>query len=232
MGLLDRRSAAWQSRPVTAILQNEILGPISTASATNQFDNGCRTPLKPGGQLESKVKVILGTISQARMALNGAPGQLSGVAGAGQPHSKRAADLPPAHRRAGAGLHGGQLPPSWFSRTRIWNATPPSSIWPPNTPTWRPTPTTMRPACWHPGGAGFPQPDHQFLRAGGGPKRPAANLGHRPRAIPAWPTPWPRCTPISEALKGRLGFNNPDGYGTTVSLRTENYRINARRHGG
>ncbi|HEX4646129.1 MAG TPA: hypothetical protein VH598_11020, partial [Verrucomicrobiae bacterium] len=27
------------------------------------------------------------------------------------------------------------------------------------------------------------------------------------------------------ALKGRLGFNNPDGYSTTVSLRTENYRI-------
>jgi hypothetical protein len=26
-------------------------------------------------------------------------------------------------------------------------------------------------------------------------------------------------------LKGRLGFNNPDGYGTTVSLRSENYRI-------
>ena len=26
-------------------------------------------------------------------------------------------------------------------------------------------------------------------------------------------------------LKGRLGFNNPDAYGTTVSLRTENYRI-------
>ena len=26
-------------------------------------------------------------------------------------------------------------------------------------------------------------------------------------------------------LKGRLGFNNPDSYGTTVSLRTENYRI-------
>ncbi len=26
-------------------------------------------------------------------------------------------------------------------------------------------------------------------------------------------------------LKGRLGFNNPDGYGTTISLRTENYRI-------
>ncbi len=25
--------------------------------------------------------------------------------------------------------------------------------------------------------------------------------------------------------KGRLGFNNPDAYGTTVSLRTENYRI-------
>ena len=27
------------------------------------------------------------------------------------------------------------------------------------------------------------------------------------------------------AVKGRLGFNNPDGYGTTVSLRSENYRI-------
>jgi hypothetical protein len=26
-------------------------------------------------------------------------------------------------------------------------------------------------------------------------------------------------------LKGRLGFKNPDAYGTTVSLRTENYRI-------
>jgi len=26
-------------------------------------------------------------------------------------------------------------------------------------------------------------------------------------------------------VKGRLGFNNPDAYGTTVSLRTENYRI-------
>ena len=26
-------------------------------------------------------------------------------------------------------------------------------------------------------------------------------------------------------LKGRLGFNNPDGYGTTVSLRAENFRI-------
>ena len=26
-------------------------------------------------------------------------------------------------------------------------------------------------------------------------------------------------------LKGRLGFNNPDGYSTTVSLRSENYRI-------
>ena len=26
-------------------------------------------------------------------------------------------------------------------------------------------------------------------------------------------------------LKGRLGFNNPDSYGTTVSMRTENYRI-------
>jgi len=30
-----------------------------------------------------------------------------------------------------------------------------------------------------------------------------------------------------ETLKGRLGFNNPDGYGTTVSLRTENFRIKA-----
>jgi len=29
-----------------------------------------------------------------------------------------------------------------------------------------------------------------------------------------------------QVLKGRLGFNNPDGYGTTVSLRAENYRIN------
>ncbi len=28
-----------------------------------------------------------------------------------------------------------------------------------------------------------------------------------------------------DVLKGRLGFNNPDGYGTTTSLRTENYRI-------
>ena len=28
-----------------------------------------------------------------------------------------------------------------------------------------------------------------------------------------------------QVLKGRLGFNNPDGYGTTVSLRSENYRI-------
>ena len=28
-----------------------------------------------------------------------------------------------------------------------------------------------------------------------------------------------------DVLKGRLGFNNPDGYGTAVSLRTENYRI-------
>jgi hypothetical protein len=28
-----------------------------------------------------------------------------------------------------------------------------------------------------------------------------------------------------DALKGRLGFNNPDAYGTTVSLRTENLRI-------
>ena len=28
-----------------------------------------------------------------------------------------------------------------------------------------------------------------------------------------------------DVLKGRLGFNNPDGYGTIVSLRTENYRI-------
>jgi hypothetical protein len=26
-------------------------------------------------------------------------------------------------------------------------------------------------------------------------------------------------------VKGRLGFNNPDGYGTTLSLRTENFRI-------
>ena len=30
-----------------------------------------------------------------------------------------------------------------------------------------------------------------------------------------------------DVLKGRLGFNNPDGYGTIASLRTENYRINA-----
>ena len=28
-----------------------------------------------------------------------------------------------------------------------------------------------------------------------------------------------------EVLRGRLGFNNPDGYGTAVSLRTENFRI-------
>ena len=28
-----------------------------------------------------------------------------------------------------------------------------------------------------------------------------------------------------EVVKGRLGFNNPDGYGTIVSLRSENYRI-------
>jgi hypothetical protein len=28
-----------------------------------------------------------------------------------------------------------------------------------------------------------------------------------------------------EVLRGRLGFNNPDGYGTIVSLRSENYRI-------
>lgn len=28
-----------------------------------------------------------------------------------------------------------------------------------------------------------------------------------------------------DVIKGRLGFNNPDAYGTTASLRTENYRI-------
>jgi hypothetical protein len=28
-----------------------------------------------------------------------------------------------------------------------------------------------------------------------------------------------------DVLRGRLGFNNPDGYGTTVSLRAENHRI-------
>ncbi len=28
-----------------------------------------------------------------------------------------------------------------------------------------------------------------------------------------------------EEIRGRMGFNNPDSYGTTVSLRTENYRI-------
>ena len=28
-----------------------------------------------------------------------------------------------------------------------------------------------------------------------------------------------------DVLKGRLGFNNPDAYGTTVSLRTEYFRI-------
>ncbi len=28
-----------------------------------------------------------------------------------------------------------------------------------------------------------------------------------------------------EVLRGRLGFNNPDAYGTTLSLRTENFRI-------
>jgi hypothetical protein len=28
-----------------------------------------------------------------------------------------------------------------------------------------------------------------------------------------------------QVLKGRLGFNNPDSYGTTASLRTENFRI-------
>ncbi len=28
-----------------------------------------------------------------------------------------------------------------------------------------------------------------------------------------------------DVLRGRLGFNNPDAYGTTASLRTENYRI-------
>ena len=28
-----------------------------------------------------------------------------------------------------------------------------------------------------------------------------------------------------DVLKGRLGFNNPDGYGTTVSLRTEKFRV-------
>jgi hypothetical protein len=28
-----------------------------------------------------------------------------------------------------------------------------------------------------------------------------------------------------QVLKGRLGFNNPDGYGTTVSLRSENFRV-------
>jgi len=28
-----------------------------------------------------------------------------------------------------------------------------------------------------------------------------------------------------DVLRGRLGFNNPDAYGTTMSLRTENYRI-------
>ena len=34
-----------------------------------------------------------------------------------------------------------------------------------------------------------------------------------------------------EVLKGRLGFNNPDGYGTTFSLRTEKERIIAGAEG-
>jgi hypothetical protein len=34
-----------------------------------------------------------------------------------------------------------------------------------------------------------------------------------------------------DVLKGRLGFNNPDGYGTTVSLRSENYRILSNTNG-
>lgn len=32
-------------------------------------------------------------------------------------------------------------------------------------------------------------------------------------------------------LKGRLGFNNPDANGTTVSLRTEHLRILPGREG-
>ena len=28
-----------------------------------------------------------------------------------------------------------------------------------------------------------------------------------------------------DVVKTRLGFNNPDAYGTTASLRTENFRI-------
>jgi len=34
-----------------------------------------------------------------------------------------------------------------------------------------------------------------------------------------------------DVLKGRLGFNNPDAYGTTASLRTENFRILAEQEG-
>ena len=34
-----------------------------------------------------------------------------------------------------------------------------------------------------------------------------------------------------DVLKGRLGFNNPDGYGTITSLRSENYRVLAGTNG-
>ena len=117
------------------------------------------------------------------------------------------------------------------SKTRTCNATSPCSIWRPSTPSWRPRPTITKPAC------STPARDKAFLNQiissqALGVVNNGAAPSHRQRTgDPGLASALAEMNADWQVLKGRLGFNNPDGYGTTVSLRAENYRILATTDG-
>ncbi len=117
------------------------------------------------------------------------------------------------------------MPRSVFSGTKNWSATRPCLIWPPSTPIW------LAKAYDYETGLLHTDKGRQFVKRivnsralgvvkDGQPQYAASNTGD-----PGLSSVLAEMQADWDVLKGRLGFNNPDTYGTTVSMRGEKYRI-------
>ena len=221
MGLDDVAYAGSQAA-VTA-LQNEILAD-QQGIAANQYNSGLLSSIRSLGQLESKVQGDVSTISQAGVALNGAQANYQALVAQGNRIQNERLTF---RQHNAAAVQGYTVANAAFlvfqnedleRYTTLFNLAAEYTYMAANaydyetgllgTPAGQAYVNKIISSC----ALGVVQ-DGQPQVAGSSDGDPGlAN------ALAEMKADW-------DVVKDRLGFNNPDGYGTTVSLRSENYRI-------
>ncbi len=203
--------------------QNDILN-LQLQIATNQNTLSLESAVRSLGQAESKVQSDLATINQAEVALNGAQANYQALLAQGNRIQQERLTF---RKHTAAQVQGFTVADAAFlvfqnedleRYTTLFNLAAEYAYMAANAYDYE-TGLLNTPA-----GQGFLRQIISSSALGviqnGEPQISGTDTGDPglANALAEMKADW-------DVLKGRLGFNNPDGYGTTVSLRSENYRI-------